>query len=78
MCFFFLQIFIKCHYAQVPESNSIKAVLVDEEAVGSVDASGCGAKILCDVDELTQCSKSEIMRNLKVFSNDLHLNSLSC
>lgn len=78
MCFFFLKIFIKCHYAQVPESNSIKAVLVDGESVGSVDAPGCGAKILCDVDELTKCSKSEIIRNLKVFSNDPHLNSLSC
>ncbi|XP_008460587.1 CLP protease regulatory subunit CLPX2, mitochondrial isoform X2 [Cucumis melo] len=54
---------------EVPESNSIKAVLVDGESVGSVDAPGCGAKILCDVDELTKCSKSEIIRNLK--GNDM-------
>ncbi|XP_038876517.1 CLP protease regulatory subunit CLPX2, mitochondrial isoform X1 [Benincasa hispida] len=50
---------------EVPETNSIKAVLVDEEAVGSVDAPGCGAKVLCDVDELKQYSKGEIVRNLK-------------
>jgi len=36
---------------QVPDSitegsQSIKAVLVDEEAVGSVGSPGCGAKIL--------------------------------
>ncbi|CAK9326867.1 unnamed protein product [Citrullus colocynthis] len=37
---------------EVPETKSIKAVLVDEEAVGSVDVPGCGAKVLCDAEEL--------------------------
>lgn len=41
---------VRCHCAQVPdiktETNSVHAVLVDEEAVGSVDAPGRGAKIL--------------------------------
>lgn len=45
---------IHYHYAQVPdiktETNSIHAVLVDEEAVGSVDAPGRGAKILSGDD----------------------------
>ncbi|XP_022997631.1 CLP protease regulatory subunit CLPX2, mitochondrial isoform X1 [Cucurbita maxima] len=50
---------------EVPESKSIRAVLVDEEAVGSVDGPGCGAKVLYDVDELKQCSKSGIVINLK-------------
>lgn len=41
---------VRYHCAQVPdiktETNSVHAVLVDEEAVGSVDAPGRGAKIL--------------------------------
>lgn len=60
------------HYAQVPETSSIKAVLVDEEAVGSVDTVGCGAKVLCDVDELERYANGGIVRDLKVFSPDVH------
>lgn len=63
------------NYVQVPETNSIKAVLVDEEAVGSVDAPGCGAKVLYDVDELEQCSNGGIVRDLKVFSPDAQFNT---
>lgn len=41
---------VRYHCAQVPdiktETNSVHSVLVDEEAVGSVDAPGQGAKIL--------------------------------
>jgi ATP-dependent Clp protease ATP-binding subunit ClpX len=37
-------------YAQIPdmkaEIDTMNAVLVDEEAVGPVDSSGCGAKVL--------------------------------
>lgn len=37
-------------YAQIPDIkeniDGVDAVLVDEEAVGSVDTPGCGAKIL--------------------------------
>ncbi|KAG8494885.1 hypothetical protein CXB51_012367 [Gossypium anomalum] len=36
------------------ESHRVKAVLVDEEAVGSVDERGCGAKILYAEDEMDQ------------------------
>ncbi|GMY20986.1 CLP protease regulatory subunit CLPX2, mitochondrial-like isoform X1 [Fagus crenata] len=36
------------------ENDTINAVLVDEEAVGSVDAPGCGAKILHDDDAFNQ------------------------
>lgn len=50
---------------EVPETKSIKAVLVDEEAVGSVDVPGCGAKVLCDAEELKHYSKGQIVRNLK-------------
>ncbi|XP_022155148.1 CLP protease regulatory subunit CLPX2, mitochondrial isoform X2 [Momordica charantia] len=50
---------------EVPETSSIKAVLVDEEAVGSVDTVGCGAKVLCDVDELERYANGGIVRDLK-------------
>ena len=36
------------------ENDTINAVLVDEEAVGSVDAPGSGAKILHDDDAFNQ------------------------
>nr|POE98073.1 clp protease regulatory subunit clpx2, mitochondrial [Quercus suber] len=36
------------------ENDTINAVLVDEEAVGSVAAPGCGAKILHDDDAFNQ------------------------
>lgn len=34
------------------ESHRVNAVLVDEEALGSVDERGCGAKILYAEDEM--------------------------
>ena len=41
---------IYSQYAQIPDikenTDSVDAVLVDEEAVGPVDTPGCGAKIL--------------------------------
>lgn len=47
-----------CDCAQVPnikpETNGVCAVLVDEEAVGSVDAPGLGAKILSGDGALEQ------------------------
>lgn len=51
-----LFVFFNFICAQIPETkiknSSVNAVLVDKEAVGSVDASGCGAKILCGDGEL--------------------------
>lgn len=42
-------------YSQIPDkvdTDNIKEVLVDEEAVGSVNGPGCGAKIIYrDVDD---------------------------
>lgn len=41
-----------------------------------MDAPGCGAKVLCDVDELEQCSNGGTVRDLKVFSPYAHFNPL--
>lgn len=42
-----------------------------------MDVPGCGAKVLCDAEELKHYSKGQIVRNLKVFSHVAHLNPLS-
>ncbi|PPS07621.1 hypothetical protein GOBAR_AA12994 [Gossypium barbadense] len=42
------------------ESHRVNAVLVDEEAVGSVDERGCGAKILYAEDEMDRLLEDEV------------------
>lgn len=55
---------------QIPDaktgSSSLGAVLVDEEAVGSVDASGCGAKILQGDGAIERFLRGEKLMDFKV------------
>ncbi|KAJ7967929.1 CLP protease regulatory subunit like [Quillaja saponaria] len=49
---------------EIPDSaEGIKGVLVDEEAVGSIDAHGCGAKILYGDNPLEQCHQKVKLRD---------------
>lgn len=64
---------------QVPDSKtegsqSIKAVLVDEEAVGSVGSPGCGAKILKG-DDVPQQHFEEAESNVSVVQHVLDLDT---
>jgi len=47
-----------CFYLQIPDKtdiDNINGVLVDEEAVGQVNGTGCGAKIICRDDGTLEC-----------------------
>lgn len=66
----FLTYFI-CTF-QIPDTklgtSSVNAVLVDEDAVGSVDASGCGAKILLGDGALEQFLRETRSKDFMVCS----------
>ncbi|XVF23152.1 hypothetical protein REPUB_Repub13aG0013000 [Reevesia pubescens] len=55
------------------ESHAVNAVLVDEEAVGSVDETGCGAKILYADGELEHCLTKRTLKDFVVSSPDAPL-----
>ncbi|OMO95509.1 Lipase, GDSL [Corchorus capsularis] len=48
------------------ESHGVHAVVVDEEAVGSVDETGCGAKILYNEDELDQFLNKKTLKDFVI------------
>lgn len=52
------------------ESHGVHAVLVDEEAVGSVDEAGCGAKILYADGELERFLTKKSLKDSVVSSSD--------
>lgn len=61
-----------CTFFQIPDVKTgdgrIDAVVVDEEAVGSIDRPGCGAKILCGDGALERYLKEKKIKDREVHS----------
>lgn len=75
---FFSRLFTDCrplHYLQIPDAksgeNPIDVVLVDEEAVGSSEESGMGAKIVRRNGELEPSIYNTESRDIQVCSNSI-------